>query len=332
MKNKWKELREAQEADIVNEEVDEIEEVEDEVDETESNAGVLVEGVKEAYEKKLRELADFFIGEKSDEEANELLSTMVSEVKKPEPDHDVFWDAANRLEEKKEEILASKAAASKASVVKEAKPAPTTATVKEAEPAKVEKTEAAAETESVKAEEAEVVEAEEAKPAEVEETKPEKQPEPTKSDVKRPENTSKGYKFRHAKSDELYDAEIDEILRTIGIAALSKNPVEVLRLAEELAKATGTVSFCTLKANAGKKIILMPQGLENVPNGKKILNFYSGLTSQTASGESRRFATFSREIFEELSGKSADKAEIIKVVVKDKKPSHTPPVLEDYLK
>jgi hypothetical protein len=79
MKNKWKELREAQEADIVNEEVDEIEEVEDEVDETESNAGVLVEGVKEAYEKKLRELADFFIGEKSDEEANELLSTMVSE-------------------------------------------------------------------------------------------------------------------------------------------------------------------------------------------------------------------------------------------------------------
>ena len=312
MKNKWKELREAQEADIVNEEVDEIEEVEDEVDETESNAGVLVEGVKEAYEKKLRELADFFIGEKPDEEANELLSKMVSEVKKPEPDHDVFWDAANRLDEKKEVILARKAAAKKASVAKEAKPAPTTATVKEAEPAKVvEKTEAA--------------EVEVAKPSET--TKPEMQPEPTKSDAKKP-----GRKLRHAKADQQYDAEVESILRAIGIAAISGNAVEVLRLAEELAKATGTVSFCTLKANAGKKIILMPQGLENVPNGKKILNFYSGLTSQTASGESRRFATFNREIFEELSGKSADKAEIIKVVVKDKKPSHTPPVLEDYLK
>lgn len=304
MKNKWKELREAQEADIVNEEVDKIEEVEDEVDETESNAGVLVEGVKEAYEKKLRELADFFIGEKPDEEANELLSKMVSEVKKPEPDHDAFWDAANKLDEKKEVILARKAAAKKASVAKEAKPASTTATVKE--PAKVEKTEAA--------------EVEEAKPSET--TK-----EPTKSDAKKP-----GRKLRHAKADQQYDAEVESILRAIGIAAISGNAVEVLKLAEELAKATGTVSFCTLKANAGKKIILMPQGLENVPNGKKILNFYSGLTSQTASGESRRFATFNREIFEELSGKSADKAEIIKVVVKDKKPSHTPPVLEDYLK
>jgi hypothetical protein len=75
----------------------------------------------------------------------------------------------------------------------------------------------------------------------------------------------------------------------------------------------------------------MPQGLENVPNGKKILDFYSGMTSKTASGNIRRFATFSREIFEELSGVSADKAEIIKVVVRDKKPSHTPPLLEDYL-
>ncbi|MBQ8156639.1 hypothetical protein IJ101_02525 [Candidatus Saccharibacteria bacterium] len=314
MKNKWKELREAQEADIVN---DEIEEVEDEIEEveTESNAEVLVEGVRATCETKLRELADFFIGEKPDKEANDLLSTMVSEIKKPEPDHDVFWDAANRLEEKKEEILASKAAAKNAeSVAKE--------TVMKAEPVKVEKAEAAAETESA--------EVEEAKPTEAE-AKPEKQPELTKPDVKRSE-ISKGYKFRHAKADQQYDAEVESILRAIGIAAISGNAVEVLRLAEELAKATGTVSFCTLKANAGKRIILMPQGLENVPNGKKILNFYSGLTSQTASGESRRFATFSREIFEELSGKSADKAEIIKVVVKDKKPSHTPPVLEDYLK
>lgn len=309
MRNKWKEIREAQEADIVNEDV--IEEVEDEVDEAEESNAALVEEVRATYEAKLRELADFFIGEKPDKEANELLSTMVKEVKKPEPDHDVFWDAANRLEEKKEEILARKAAAKKASVAKEAKSAPTTATVKEAEPAKVEKTEAA--------------EVEEAKPSET--TKPEKQPEPTKSDAKKP-----GRKLRHAKADQQYDAEVESILRAIGIAAISGNAVEVLRLAEELAKATGTVSFCTLKANAGKKIILMPQGLENVPNGKKILNFYSGLTSQTASGESRRFATFNREIFEELSGKSADKAEIIKVVVKDKKPSHTPPVLEDYLK
>ena len=242
MKNKWKELREAQEADIVN---DEIEEVEDEVEEveTESNAA-LVEEVRAAYEAKLRELADFFIGEKPDKEANELLSTMVSEVKKPEPDHDVFWDVASKLDEKKEVILAKKAVTKNAESI-----------AKEAEHAKVEKTEAATETESVKAEKVEAVEAEEVKPAEAEAKL--KQPEPTKPDVKRSE-ISKGYKFRHAKADQQYDAEVESILRAIGIAAISGNAVEVLKLAEELAKATGTVSFCTLKTNAGKEITLMP--------------------------------------------------------------------------
>lgn len=300
---------------------------------TEATEATETDAVIEVCWQKLRDQAERF--GMADEEAKAFLDGMARELSKKEPNVEAFWDLSNKLES-----LKAKEASQK-SLISEQKPE-----TKPAAPAKseAEKVETKVETKS-EVKKAKIETKTEEKPGTAETKVETKRGPMTKKERKKMkvaktaestkheegEKTNFSRKLRHAKEDQIYDARVASVLQAIVIAAASGNTVEVLKLAEELAKATNTVSFCTLKSSGEKKILLLSQGLENVPNGKKILNFYLGMTSQTASGESRKFATFSREIFEELSGISADKAEIIKVVVKDKKPSHTPPVLEDYL-
>ena len=305
MKNKWKELNDLREVEMVqNSEAEQKVEEAKATDVAETAEATETDAVKEICWKKLREQAEEF--GMADEKAKELLDGMASELEKEKPNFEAFWEASNKLESLKAE----------AEPKVEKKPEATKAKVE----AKLEEENGVVKT-KVETKRGPMTKRERKK------MKVTKTAESTKHEESEKTNFSR--KLRHA--DQVYDAKVASVLQTIVIAAASGNTVEVLKLAEELAKATGKISFCTMEASDGTKVALLPNGLENVPVGKRILNFYSGLTSQTASGQPRRFATYSRSVFEELTGKSADKAEIIKVVVKDKKPSHTPPLLEDYL-